>query len=331
MDRSDDGLRGRCCKGLCMGGRGSRVRVKMYPPVPGLDCLLEGSLGRCGYVGGGYFCDKVACLFYRSKTGLLLMEARVLLFFFIFLLPLSNITSPLRRIEVAVRRGGMPLDGMFGRVRRGASYSFLVQGGSMGAGRGMSVSTGGGAITRVLKVLFSNGNVGCRMGNGHVSMCGTIQRRAVKNGHGIAKRMASGVRRTIVNTSIFMVKTSGNAVASVGKRFSLRLPSSGTGLRIDCVNCGARMVGIKGGSSMGVMLMRSSGTLRRIIIMNCKARGGIGLAKTIRAMGSSELTGGPIASVTSTLANRTTNIAIARGSNRPKPGRNAMHIHNVNA
>lgn len=224
-----------------------------------------------------------------------------------------------------MRRHSITLDQIFCRVRGRANCSFLIHGGSVGVGRGMSVSIGGGDIRRILRVLFMKGGVHCGIRKRRVSICGP--RRSERGT--VAKLIVSITGRPIVNTSIIMVKSAGKYVASFSKGFSLRISRFPIGLRVDCVNCGSRRMAMHSAGAVRIMLHRSARALSRIIMIKCNSRGGTGLAKTITSIGVSRIVNGhPLSRTTSTLRNAIPNLFISDSNGTPN-GDGSFRVHNT--
>lgn len=133
----------------------------------------------------------------------------------------------------------------------------------------------------------------------------------------------------MVKIDVLIGNASGKAIASLSNGFSLSTRVKGV-LRVDCMNCVSRRVGIRDGGLLHVVVRRSAGGLRRMIMIKCKARGGIGLAKTMSTISTRSLTDGPIVDATRTLTNLTPNLDMLRASNHPKR-KTAIGVHKANA
>lgn len=136
--------------------------------------------------------------------------------------------------------------------------------------------------------------------------------------------------KPIVNTDMIRGKgTAGKAVASVSNGFSLGIPSS-TALAVDFVNCGAMRLPITKGASFAIALGRSDRVLSRIMIMNFNARGGIGLANSIKLTATGRVRTHPMTGTARTLRNLMPNLRVAAGANRLSGGV-SVGVHNGNA
>lgn len=145
----------------------------------------------------------------------------------------------------------------------------------------------------------------------------------------IAKRMTSMEKRSVVNTGMAMGKASGKAVASVSNGFAVGMSSGGKALTISFVNCGAGRIGVNRGTHLRVILRRSARALSRIMIMNCNARAGGDLAKTVDSIGSSTLAHSISAAATKTLSNGVTNMSAHTISTHPNE-KVGLRVHGVN-
>ena len=61
---------------------------------------------KCFYSGMTY-------LFCHSGANLLLVRTQILLFFFVFLLPLSGVASPLQEVRITIQQKNVPLSKVF--------------------------------------------------------------------------------------------------------------------------------------------------------------------------------------------------------------------------
>lgn len=147
----------------------------------------------------------------------------------------------------------------------------------------------------------------------------------------VANAMGSGAKRTIVNTGVGMGSDANNAVASVSKRFGVRT-SSGTALMMSFVKCVARRMPLGNEAGMMMALSRSSRALSRIIMINCKARGGMGLANSITTMGISRgVTDHSVAGMSSDLSNLIPKLMIDRAANFTNKSNTSLGMHNLNS
>lgn len=138
-----------------------------------------------------------------------------------------------------------------------------------------------------------------------------------------------GAKRPVVNTDVLLGNRSSKAVASFGNGCSVPGIPSNTALIFDCVNVGARRIGIATSSGLSVSLRRSGRLVSRIIIVNCNVRHGSSLANSMNTIGDGSLAGITAPGITGTLRKHISNICVSTG-NTPKDSPR-MHVHNVNA
>lgn len=139
----------------------------------------------------------------------------------------------------------------------------------------------------------------------------------------VGKRIGSTSNRPIVNTAVAIGNGTMN-VASVSNGFSISTTPN-AGLAFACLKVAPRAIGTSG--RVDVALRSSSGTLGRIIIVNCNITGGSSLANSIATVGPSSGGGNIIIGTRSVLANGITNMGVADGSNAPN-NNTGVHIHN---
>jgi len=75
---------------------------------------------KCFYSGMTY-------LFCHSGANLLLVRTQILLFFFVFLLPLSGVASPLQEIRITIQQKNVPLSKVFKEIEEKTDCSFLIR------------------------------------------------------------------------------------------------------------------------------------------------------------------------------------------------------------
>lgn len=130
----------------------------------------------------------------------------------------------------------------------------------------------------------------------------------------------------VVKTGVIMTNAARNAIASVSNGFALRKMGGNSGLAVSCVKCVRRSLIIGRGSRCGVILGRSSRDLSRIMIINCNARGGMGLANTITTVNTSRVVRTPMTGVSGTLTNHLPNVHM-RGANNAPNTRSDISVH----
>lgn len=139
----------------------------------------------------------------------------------------------------------------------------------------------------------------------------------------------SSRNRPLVNTAIGAGSTGANTMASLSNGFRVGM-GTGTALLIDCLNFGRHRVTIHKHTVLRPVRLSSSGRLlRRIIMINCNARGGTSLANSMTVIGTRRVGGMSGSGVSAVLRNGMTNIRVA-SSNRPNTSPD-MHVHNVNS
>lgn len=144
-----------------------------------------------------------------------------------------------------------------------------------------------------------------------------------------AKHIISGRNRPLVNIAIVRINASGKAMASLSKGFSLDLGGPGNGVAVACVNFGPRALATTDG--VRVAVGSRSGRLGRIMIMNCNARGGIGLANSMSSMSDGTLRDHPVRGMRDKLRNVVPNIAVDNAGNTPNVSSNDVGMHNIKA
>lgn len=209
---------------------------------------------------------------------------------------------------------------IFRRVRGGDRCVVFCVSRVVSAGHGMGVSMGGRRIDTVLSRLFLNASGACDVGSQRVAVCRGNRRpgdRRRDGGFVIANMVASTRKRSVVNISMGMGKAALKKVSSVSKQCSVDIPGGGSVLVISFLNCTARRVGVGKQHGVGVQLHRSAGTLSRMIIVNCKRRGGRDIIMSVDSMGPSRVTT-PAQGLAGGLTKRMSNLVTMRHSNRPK-------------
>lgn len=231
-----------------------------------------------------------------------------------------------REAVLGVDSRAQAISRILARVRGRASFAFFCGGGRISLGHGMALGIGGRGIFSILGGLFSKAGAACGILSGGVvlsrgsTVSSTAGRMTVmrRMNHDMGNIIISSGKRPMVNTAIVIGNSAGKAVASFSKGFVLGSISDGTSLVIDCIKCMARAVDMGKGSSFGVIVGRSTGALRRIIIVKCKMIGGHSLANSSISIANTSLTRIPIAGTTRTLTKGTTKIGVISRGKTPK-------------
>lgn len=190
---------------------------------------------------------------------------------------------------MAVDFSGVPLSRTVTHVRGADNCAFFCSTARMGIGRRIDLGIGRIPMSGTMKRVLGNVSLSFRIADARVTLFpgGDAPTRANGTAAVVNGIMSRG-KRPVVKTGILMTNAAANIVASVSNGCGLRTPFKSS-LRVSCVNCAARAIGTKRGSVVGVG--RSSGALRRIMIMNCNMVGGGSLAKTITSLGTDSLRG----------------------------------------
>lgn len=132
----------------------------------------------------------------------------------------------------------------------------------------------------------------------------------------VDKYVASTGNRPVVKTGILIGKTTANAMAGVSNRCTLGM-SANSVLVVSCVKCVRRRVGLGKRGRLGVILRRSDRVLGRIIVIKCNARGGMGLAKTIRRIAARIFSGHSMPGIARTLRKSVPGLGVGLASKGP--------------
>lgn len=134
--------------------------------------------------------------------------------------------------------------------------------------------------------------------------------------------------KPMTKTGIIIGKAAGKGVSSVSKGIILRGIPGGSALIVSFVNCAARRIGIDGRTAVRIGLIRSTGTLRRIIIVNCNSLSGGRIADTVASLGTSSLVINiDKTSVSTSLRNGVNNLIV--GGLKDTGSNAAFRLHNV--
>lgn len=229
---------------------------------------------------------------------------------------------------------GIPLDGMLGRVNHRASLHVMCGAGSIGPSRVISIGIGCRGLSSIVTSLLRGAGTAFAMGGSCLILCssgnaGTMGRRIRRGGHVVGKLISSGCKRPLVKMDMLIGKATAKAVASVSNGCSVRIPSSGTMLRFDCVNCRGTMLPVTNVDSFGIILGRSARILGRIIIATVKVAHRTGaLACTTRAVGGSRIAHVGRAGFVGSLRKGDTKLAVAPGGTNTNNKTSGVMLHN---
>lgn len=238
----------------------------------------------------------------------------------IYTVPVDAFT---RMLGFSVGGDGASVRSMLRRLRGRDKCAFFCGSGRIGLSGGVSVGVRSSSVRIILGRVFRGSKCSCQVMRGRVIVCAAPAaaiRRAIRRGgrRGIANMMGSVTKSPVVKTSVVRGKSSsGKAVAGIGNSFSLVMANGR--LRIDCVKCVPRAVGLGPKmDSCGMVVGRSAGALSRMIMIKCDARGGRDLANTLRAIGDSGLGSVAAPSMRGVLGKGIPKMCMTPKSKRPK-------------
>lgn len=143
----------------------------------------------------------------------------------------------------------------------------------------------------------------------------------------VAKAIASTGDRPLINIGMLIGNAAANTVASVSNGFSIDKGGKDA-LIFSCVNVLARRI-ICGKATLHIIVGSSSGTLRRIIIVNCRAIGGSSLAKTITIISAGRVGGDTTKALIDRVRNLTANVGMHDDNETNRS--TSVRVHNINS
>ena len=104
-----------------------------------------------------YFYSGMTYLFCHSGANLLLVRTQILLFFFVFLLPLSGVASPLQEIRITIQQKNVPLSKVFKEIEEKTDCSFLIRNNDVNTNEKVSIDAKNKTVAEILGILFDGG------------------------------------------------------------------------------------------------------------------------------------------------------------------------------
>lgn len=145
--------------------------------------------------------------------------------------------------------------------------------------------------------------------------------------------IASTTNRPLVNTGIMRGKRpDGKAVAGLSNGFALGMADGGTVVTVSVVKVGAIRIAIPGSKGALAMELRSSArALSRMIIMTCKRRGGMSIAKSVSTINGQRLGRNPASDIAGDLAKHVPKLMAHRADKHPNRSTTTLCVHNHTA
>ena len=100
------------------------------------------------------FYSGMISLFCHSGANLLLVRTQILLFFFVFLLPLSGVASPLQEIRITIQQKNVPLSKVFKEIEEKTDCSFLIRNNDVNTNEKVSIDAKNKTVAEILGILF---------------------------------------------------------------------------------------------------------------------------------------------------------------------------------
>lgn len=146
-------------------------------------------------------------------------------------------------------------------------------------------------------------------------------------GMAVAKAMMSASGLPLVNIGIIVGNASANAAASLSNGFALAKRGK-RALIFSCVKVALRRV-ICGKGPLRIVVGSSSGTLRRIIVVNCRAIGGSSLANTMTMISAGRVGGDSTKALIDRVRKLTANMGIHDDNETNRS--TSVRVHNINS
>ncbi len=200
-----------------------------------------------------------------------------------------------RRIAVSVGPTGGALTSILPVVSRSTNIRFSCSLSLLGT-RARERKGVSNSLARILSAVLRKAKVDCAiLGSGEVTLSHDMRTTGppVRMGRcRLAKAMSSTVN-PLPNITIVR-DPKGKAMASLSNGCDVGIGAS-SGIDFGCVNCIAIGRGITKETIVSITVQRSTARLRRLIIINCHAMGGVSLAKTISSISVGEGRSRPVA------------------------------------
>ncbi len=153
---------------------------------------------KCFYSGMTY-------LFCHSGANLLLVRTQILLFFFVFLLPLSGVASPLQEIRITIQQKNVPLSKVFKEIEEKTDCSFLIRNNDVNTNEKVSIDAKNKTVAEILGILFDGKVIKYEVNGKRISVYKAVRQHTIGGKRKVTGQVTDNMEEAVIGASVFVM------------------------------------------------------------------------------------------------------------------------------
>mgnify|MGYP003243763554 FL=1 len=209
---------------------------------------------KCFYSGMTY-------LFCHSGANLLLVRTQILLFFFVFLLPLSGVASPLQEIRITIQQKNVPLSKVFKEIEEKTDCSFLIRNNDVNTNEKVSIDVRNKTVAEILGILFDGKGIKYEVNGKRISVYKAVRQHTIGGKRKVTGQVTDNMEEAVIGASVFVMGASNGTITDMNGHFSLELPDDNAKLQVSYIGYKTQVINVGNKSSVNIVLVEDSKAL----------------------------------------------------------------------
>lgn len=276
-----------------------------------------------------YFYSGMISLFCHSGANLLLVRTQILLFFFVFLLPLSGVASPLQEVRITIQQKNVPLSKVFKEIEEKTDCSFLIRNNDVNTNEKVSIDAKNKTVAEILGILFDGKGIKYEVNGKCISVYKAVRQHTIGGKRKVTGHVMDDAKEPVIGASIFIMGTSNGVITDVDGNFSLELPNNNVRLQVSYIGYKTQIVDVGNKSSINIVLLEDSKTLEEVVVVGYGTQKKVNLTGAVSSVKMDDVLGSrPVTSALSALEGAIPGLQINKNSGKPGADIN-MNIRGV--
>ena len=214
---------------------------------------------KCFYSGMTY-------LFCHSGANLLSVRTQILLFFFVFLLPLSGVASPLQEIRITIQQKNVPLSKVFKEIEEKTDCSFLIRNNDVNTNEKVSIDAKNKTVAEILGILFDGKGIKYEVNGKRISVYKAVRQHTIGGKRKVTGQVTDNMEEAVIGASVFVMGASNGTITDMNGHFSLELPDDNAKLQVSYIGYKTQEVPLKGQTSINITLMDDTQVIDEVVV-----------------------------------------------------------------
>lgn len=277
---------------------------------------------KCFYSGMTY-------LFCHSGANLLSVRTQILLFFFVFLLPLSGVASPLQEIRITIQQKNVPLSKVFKEIEEKTDCSFLIRNNDVNTNEKVSIDAKNKTVAEILGILFDGKGIKYEVNGKRISVYKAVRQHTIGGKRKVTGQVTDNMEEAVIGASVFVMGTSNGTITDMNGHFSLELPDDNAKLQVSYISYKTQVINVGNKSSVNIVLVEDSKALEEVVVVGYGTQKKVNLTGAVETVKSDRLANKPVTSIASALTGEAAGVTVTQNSGQPGPNQGTVRVRGI--